>query len=193
MSRWEPGARERLVLAAVELFSEQGYYATTVDQIAKRAGVTKSTFFRHFPDKRELLSAGQETLAMLLADGIQQAPADAGPMIAVSAGLQRASTAMGPANRDLGPRIKAAIASSVELQERAALKNIGLAASMSAALRERGVPEPVAQLASELGVMALKRGYDAWAEGGSAAGDDLAPHAQAALDQLLAVGVELLK
>ena len=192
MSRWEPGARERLVVAAVELFSERGYYATTVDQIAKRSGVTKSTFFRHFPDKRELLSAGQETLAALLAEGIQQAPADAGPLAAVSAGLQRASTAMGPANRDLGPRIKAAIASSVELQERAALKNVGLVASMCAALRDRGVPEPIAQLASELGVMALKNGYEAWAEGGSTAGDDLAPHAQAALDQLRAAGVALL-
>lgn len=62
MGRWEPGARERLVMAAVDLFTEQGYDATTVAQIAERAGVTKSTFFRHFPDKRELLVAGQETL-----------------------------------------------------------------------------------------------------------------------------------
>ena len=58
MARWEPGARERMVLAAADLFAEQGYDATTVAQIAERAGVTKSTFFRHFPDKRELLVAG---------------------------------------------------------------------------------------------------------------------------------------
>ena len=59
MARWEPGARERLVVAAIDLFTERGYDATTVAQIAERAGVTKSTFFRHFPDKRELLVAGQ--------------------------------------------------------------------------------------------------------------------------------------
>jgi len=191
MSRWEPGARERLVVAAVDLFSEQGYDATTVEQIAKRAGVTKSTFFRHFPDKRELLSAGQETLSTLLAEGILQAPPDAGPLAAVGAGLQRASSALGPTNRELGPRIKAAIDSSVELQERAALKNVGLAAAMTAALRERGVPEPTAQLASELGVLALKRGYTAWSEGGRQAGDDLAPHALAALDELRAASAAL--
>ena len=75
MARWEPGARERLVLAAVDLFTEQGYDETTVAQIAERAGVTKSTFFRHFPDKRELLAAGQETLSRLLAEGIAEAPA----------------------------------------------------------------------------------------------------------------------
>ncbi|WP_229903870.1 helix-turn-helix domain-containing protein, partial [Streptomyces spiralis] len=46
MARWQPGATERLVVAAVDLFSEQGYDATTVTQIAERAGVTKSTFFR---------------------------------------------------------------------------------------------------------------------------------------------------
>jgi AcrR family transcriptional regulator len=56
-----------MVLAAVDLFTEQGYDATTVAQIAERAGVTKSTFFRHFPDKREVLVAGQEVLSQLLA------------------------------------------------------------------------------------------------------------------------------
>ena len=35
MARWEPGARERLVLAAVDLFNERGYDATTVAQIAE--------------------------------------------------------------------------------------------------------------------------------------------------------------
>ncbi len=39
MARWQPGARERLVVAAADLFTEQGYYATTVAQIAGRAGV----------------------------------------------------------------------------------------------------------------------------------------------------------
>jgi len=177
----------------VDLFSEQGYDATTVEQIARRAGVTKSTFFRYFPDKRELLSAGQETLSALLAEGILQAPADASALAAVASGLQRAATAMGPANRELGPRIKAAIDSSVELQERAALKNVGLAAAMTAALAERGFAEPIAQLASELGVLALKRGYAAWSEGGRQAGDDLAPHALAALEELRAASVALAR
>src|ERR1700753_2765333 len=112
MGRWEPGARERLVIAAVDLFTEQGYDATTVTQIAERAGVTKSTFFRHFPDKRELLVAGQDMLSRLLVEGIAQAPSGASPLDAVGAGLERASAAMGPMNRELGPRLKAAIAAN---------------------------------------------------------------------------------
>src|ERR1039458_5560874 len=83
MARWEPGAGERLVVAAVDLFTEQGYDATTVTQIAERAGVTKSTFFRYFPDKRDILVAGQETLSQLLADGIAEAPVGASPLEAV--------------------------------------------------------------------------------------------------------------
>src|SRR5215468_8094667 len=131
MPRWEPGARERMVVAAVDLFTEQGYDATTVAQIAERAGVTKSTFFRHFPDKRELLVAGQETLGQMLSSGILEAPPDASPLSAVAAGLVRASATMGPMNREFAPRLKAAIAASAELQERDALKSVSLAAAMT--------------------------------------------------------------
>ena len=188
MARWEPGARERLVIAAVDLFAEQGYDATTVTQIAERAGVTKSTFFRHFPDKRELLAAGQET--WLLAEGIAEAPA-------ALARLQRsppalsALGAMGPMNRELGPRLKAAVAASAELQERDALKSVGLAAAMTTALIARGVPDPTAHLAAELGVLAFKRGYAEWSEGGHEAEDELAHYTLAALDELRAATASL--
>jgi AcrR family transcriptional regulator len=191
MARWQPGARERLVVAAVDLFTEQGYDATTVAQIAERAGVTKSTFFRHFPDKRDVLVAGQETLSRLLAEGIADAPTGASPLEAVAAGLERAADAMGPLNRELGPRLKAAIAASTELQERDALKIVSLAAAMTAALRVRGVPDPTAQLAGELGVIAFKRGYAAWAAGDRDAGDGLAPHTRAALEELRASAASL--
>ncbi|MFC9083458.1 TetR/AcrR family transcriptional regulator [Streptomyces sp. NPDC057062] len=191
MARWQPGATQRLVVAAVDLFTEQGYDATTVTQIAERAGVTKSTFFRHFSDKRELLVAGQETLSRLLADGITEAPASASPLQAVAAGLERASSAMGPTNRELGPRIKAAVAASTELQERDALKSVGLAAAMTAALIARGVPEPTAHLAGELGVLAFKRGYARWSESDRDDTEGLAPHALAALEDLRAATASL--
>ncbi|WP_371786311.1 TetR/AcrR family transcriptional regulator [Streptosporangium subroseum] len=191
MSRWEPGARERLVVAAVDLFTEQGYDATTVAQIAERAGVTKSTFFRHFPDKRELLVAGQETLSRLLAEGIAEAPGDASPLEAVAAGLERASSAMGSMSRELAPRLKAAVAASAELQERDALKSVSLAAAMTTALVARGVPDPTAALAGELGVLAFKRGYVEWSEGDRGAEDELAGYALAALDELRAASASL--
>lgn len=186
MARWEPGARDRLVVAAVDLFAEQDYDATTVAQIAERAGVTKSTFFRYFTDKRELLVAGQETLSRLLAEGIAEAADDASPLEAVAAGLERASGALGPMNRDLGFRLKAAVAASAELQERDALKSVGMAAAMTTALAARGIADPVAQLAGELGVLAFKRGYAQWSAKNHDGDDDLAPYALAALKELRA-------
>jgi AcrR family transcriptional regulator len=191
MARWQPGARQRLVVAAIDLFTEQGYDATTVAQITERAGVTKSTFFRYFPDKRELLVAGQDALSRLLADGITEAPVGASPLEAVAAGLERASSEMGPANRELGPRLKAAVAASTELQERYALKSIGLAAAMTAALVVRGVSEATAELAAELGVLAFKRGYTEWSEGDRDDDSGLAPHALSALEDLRAATATL--
>ncbi len=191
MGRWEPGARERLVVAAVDLFTEQGYDATTVAQIAERARVTKSTFFRHFPDKRELLVAGQETLSLLLTEGIAEAPTDASPLEAVAAGLVRASTAMGPMSREIAPRLKAAVAASAELQERDALKSVSLAAAMTTALVARGVPDPTAALASELGVLAFKRGYAEWSEGDRASADGFAAYLLKALDELRSASASL--
>jgi AcrR family transcriptional regulator len=182
MPRWEPGARDRLVVAAVELFAAQGYDATTVAEIAERAGVTKSTFFRHFPDKRELLSAGQAALSQLLAAGITEAPAEATPLAAAQAGLERAGEVFGPLSRELAPQMRAVIAASAELQEREALKSIGLSVAMTSALIERGVAKPVAQLAAELGVLAFKQGYAAWVDAGDDTG--FAPHAVAALAAL---------
>ena len=184
MGRWEPGARERLVLAAVDLFTEQGYDETTVAQIAERAGVTRSTLFRYFPDKREILAAGQETLSHLLAEGITEAPDGATPLEAVACGLERVSAEMGPANHELGPRITAAVAASAELRERHILKSVGLASAMTTALTARRVPESTARLAAELGVLAFSRGFSQWTENDRPDEHDLAFYALAALNEL---------
>jgi len=192
MARWEEGSRERLVVAALDLFTEQGYDATTVAQIVERAGVTKSTFFRYFPDKRELLVAGQDALSSLLAEGIAAAPAGATPLEAVAAGLESAATMMGPTVRERGLRMRAAVAASTELQERDALKSVGLSVAMTDALAARGFPDVVAHLAAELGVLAFKRGYAAWLEADGAETDSgLAPYALTALQELRAAGTAL--
>jgi AcrR family transcriptional regulator len=47
--------RQRLVDAAFALFEEHGFDGTTVDQIAVRAGLGRTTFFRHFGSKDEVV------------------------------------------------------------------------------------------------------------------------------------------
>lgn len=184
MGRWQPGARERLVLAAVDLFSEQGYDDTTVAQIAERAGLTKSTFFRHFPDKRELLVAGQAAISALLAEGIREAPDDATPLDAVAEGLRRAATAYGPMSREIAPRLESVLAASEELRQRNAQKAVGMAAAMEEALIARGVGPVPARLAAELGVLAHHTAFTRWAAEPTAPSEAMGEYSVEALAEL---------
>src|SRR3954449_12783834 len=87
MSRWKPDARGRLIQAAIDLFAEQGYDATTVAEIAERAGLTKRTFFRYFTDKREVLFSGSEELERIWLQALSATPTDTSPLAAVIAGF----------------------------------------------------------------------------------------------------------
>jgi AcrR family transcriptional regulator len=189
MGRWEPNARERLVWAALLLFDGRGYDATSVAQIAEHAGLTKTTFFRHFPDKREVLFAGQDTHAQLLTDGIAAAPAEATPLEAVAAGLDAVTASFRPAQREFGPRLLAVIAGASELRERAAFKHAELVSATAKALRERGVSEPTAGLAAEIGVRAFDDAFARWADPGVEA--TFPELARQALDELAAAAAAL--
>ena len=57
MPRWELGSADRLKAATMALFAEKGVEETSVVEIAQRARVTTRTFFRYFPDKRDVLFA----------------------------------------------------------------------------------------------------------------------------------------
>ena len=164
MARWEPNARERLAQAALDLFAERGYENTSVIDIAQRAGLGKTTFFRHFPDKREVLF-GRGTTDDLLTGAIAGAPAAASPLEAVACALDAAGREVfTPARRAFTIRRQAVIAAHPELQEREALKNLGLIASIIAALEERGVPGLTARVAAELGALAFTIAYERWSD-----------------------------
>ena len=55
-------ARTDVVAAALELFEGQGFEATSVEQIAQAAGVSRSTFFRQFGGKEDVVFADHEVL-----------------------------------------------------------------------------------------------------------------------------------
>jgi AcrR family transcriptional regulator len=162
MARWQPNASERLALAALELFAERGYDDTTVIDIAQRAGLTKSTFFRHFQDKREVLF-GAGMFTGLIVDAIAGAPETATPLEALACALDAAGRdVFTPDRREFAARRQAVIAANPELREREALKGIGLTQSMADALSRRGVPGVTSYVAAELCALAWKLAYERW-------------------------------
>jgi AcrR family transcriptional regulator len=154
-----------------------------VIEIAERAGLTKSTFFRHFPDKREVLF-GADAMTGLLVDGITAAPASATPLTAVAAALDAVGREVfTPARREFGARRRAVIAAHPELQEREALKGLGLIAAMTEALKRRGVPDLTACVAAQLAALALKTAYERWSD---TANDEFSAVARRTLGELQA-------
>jgi AcrR family transcriptional regulator len=71
--RKKNATRDRIRASALRLFGEQGYDATTVEQIAAAAGVSHMTFFRYFPAKEDV--ALSDSYDPLLAGLLEQTPA----------------------------------------------------------------------------------------------------------------------
>ncbi|HEY2214888.1 MAG TPA: TetR family transcriptional regulator, partial [Acidimicrobiales bacterium] len=77
-----------LVRAAVELFQEQGYEATTVDQIVELGNYSKSTFFRYFGGKEDVVFLDMpERVA-----GVAQSLAGADPGVDIWATVRQYAT-----------------------------------------------------------------------------------------------------
>jgi AcrR family transcriptional regulator len=58
--------------AATELFLEQGYHATTIDEIAARAGISRATFFHYVANKSDLLWVALDEALNRLSDRLSQ-------------------------------------------------------------------------------------------------------------------------
>ena len=76
--------------AALDLFAEQGYEDTTVDQIAARAGTSKATFFRYFAAKGDVIFGADDDRHRDLMQAIVERPASEDEMTAVRAAMQEA-------------------------------------------------------------------------------------------------------
>jgi AcrR family transcriptional regulator len=162
MVRWEPGAKERLQLAAVALFLARGFDQTTVQEIAQEAGLTERTFFRHFADKREVLFQGQQQYVAAFVRGIREAPDGTSPFGLIRAALDGASGFFDDEHRPWSRQRQAVIDANPPLQERESLKRVSLADALTAALVERGVGGTDARLTAEIGVSAFFVAFRTW-------------------------------
>ncbi|MFR9725226.1 TetR/AcrR family transcriptional regulator [Streptomyces sp. MS19] len=186
MARWDPGAPERLRQAALDLFAEHDYDAVTVAQIAERAGLTRRTFHRYFPDKREILFAGSERLPPAVAEAVLAADPGLAPLPAALSALREIGTAASDMVTDSGRR-KAIIESSPELVERERSKLAEVTAALRDALEQRGAGSTEAHLTARVASIVSEEAFARWASG-EGAFPECFDAAEAALQTVLAGG-----
>jgi AcrR family transcriptional regulator len=148
----------------MELYVERGFDQTTVADIAERAGLTGRTFFRYFADKREVLFSGSASLQEHLVAALAGAPESATAIESVAVALDAAAELLGD-HRDLSRQRQAVIAAHAELQERELMKMAALSAALAEGLRRRGVIDPEASLAAELGTAVFRVAFGSWVNG----------------------------
>ncbi|MER5428637.1 TetR family transcriptional regulator [Streptomyces sp. NPDC002588] len=159
MARWDPGTEQRLTRAALDLFGEHGYDDVTVTQIAERAGITRRTFFRYFPDKREVLFAGSDRLPVAVAEAVLAADRGGTPLSAVLDALAQVGTEL-VGHIDHAAERRAVIGASPELQERERTKLAAVADAIRLALQQRDVDHGRAKLVAQTATLVFQNAFE---------------------------------
>ncbi|HYW83225.1 MAG TPA: TetR family transcriptional regulator [Spirochaetia bacterium] len=101
---------------ALRLFTEKGYDATTVEQIAEAAEVSPSTFFRYFPTKEDVVL--YDSLDPILLEGMRTQPPELSPIQAMRATYRSVFSQLPPGERDMMWQRSLLIRSAPELRAR---------------------------------------------------------------------------
>jgi AcrR family transcriptional regulator len=154
VERKQRRARQRIVEAADALFAQHGFDDVSVSDIAARAEVGRTTFFRYFGDKTEVVFAKERSLL----DAIASAGQD--DTVPVARDIREAIEQLRPIVLDLCARAAEdpeaydrradLLQRHVELRARDALKNQQIASRLSELLQHRGTEELTAVLAAQI-------------------------------------------
>jgi AcrR family transcriptional regulator len=155
MPRWESDPQGRLERAALDLFEQQGYDRTTVDQIAREAGLTERSFYRWYADKREVLFGGGAELVDVYVAAIESAPTKLGALDVLLFAYPAAEQIFRP--RAFLARRREVILANPALQERELIKFAAIDAALAGALIARGEEPGTARMATAAGAAIVGR------------------------------------
>lgn len=153
--RKQQRVRDAIIEAALDLFAERGFDAVTVSDIAERAEVGRTTFFRYFGDKQEVMFAGDYGVADAAATSTadwppigDSLPAALAATRAIVVAYLRVLTAQ-PRHYTLHEDL---VARHPELYARSLVKQRRLAETMAEQLVGLGAGTRIAELAAEVGL-----------------------------------------
>ncbi|QHC67839.1 helix-turn-helix domain-containing protein [Rathayibacter oskolensis] len=167
MTRWAPDAASRLHESAIELFLEQGFAATTVPQIAQRAGLTTRSFFRYYADKREVLFVGEEELPAVVARVVDEADPALAPMAVIHSGLRSVVVPRLELYRSELLRRWTIVRTDEALRERELRKLAIIHDGATEAFVRRGLAPLQAEVAGRLAVAVYDLTLERWLTGGA--------------------------
>jgi AcrR family transcriptional regulator len=183
--RPQSASRELLQEAALELFLENGFAGTTVEQITTRAGVSRNTFFNYFTAKGDVFWVELDDSLGRLADALADGAADGSPMQAVLDAIIRFGQEFGPDRVPLALTQYELIGSVHELQASALTRFTGQAAVIRSFLVSRGFDRLQAQTAAYAALGAVIAAGMEWADAGTSRGE-VEPYLRAALAPVVA-------
>jgi AcrR family transcriptional regulator len=149
--------------AALELFEEKGFAATTVPDIVARAGLTQRTFFRHFSDKREVFF-GDDEIPAIAARMVEEAPPGVEPLALVAGGLRALAASRFEPRRSEMRVARRIIEAEPALRERDLLKQADLREAIRAGFLRRGVDPLHARIIAGFGVELIQVALETWLE-----------------------------
>jgi AcrR family transcriptional regulator len=178
--------RERLTRAAMALFLERGFEATTLDDIAAAADISRRSFFHYFASKEDVVLAWQEEITAALIDAVAARPAGESMLTA-------AENAISAMARQLEPGEAVAMAQlkrdNPALQARDQVKYEKLERALADALGKRTgrrTEQFEARLVAMIATGAMRIGGELWAaEGAREKPEALAKRAFAAIRAIL--------
>lgn len=153
---------KRITDAGVRLFLDRGYEATTLDDIAAAAAISRRTFFHYFKSKDDILISLQSGMGTMIADAIGKAPPDKQPLEAVRDAVLEVCAAVPPDDMLAIDRL---MRSSETVQARKQASYVEQERTLLAALRGRWPGperEPALKLVAMIAMGAIRLSTEAF-------------------------------
>ncbi|WP_027552231.1 TetR/AcrR family transcriptional regulator [Bradyrhizobium sp. Cp5.3] len=154
--------RERLTRAAMAMFLERGFEATTIDDIAAAAEVSRRSFFHYFASKEDVVAAWQEDAATALVDAIIARPIEESMLTAAENAIAAVVKRVDPAEAAAMSRLKR---DNPALQARDQLKYEKLERALAEGLARRSGRKSdrlKARLVAMIATGAMRVGGESW-------------------------------
>ena len=152
--------REALLASALELFAAVGYDAATTAAIARRAGVSEMTLFRHFPTKASLIV--DDPYDPVIAQAVRGRPRDESALVATVRGVRDAWRSLPePAAGEVRERFRI-VAATPSLRGALAQGSGQTEQAIADALVGRGVARAEGEVVAAAVVAALNRALMGW-------------------------------